>query len=49
MNEFDFGFLSSLIDDPLITDINYNGRHPLGRSFAERTLYDRFFTRSRVL
>jgi pilus assembly protein CpaF len=26
MNEFEFGFLSSLIEDPLITDINYNGR-----------------------
>jgi pilus assembly protein CpaF len=27
MNEFDFGFLNNLIEDPLITDINYNGRH----------------------
>jgi pilus assembly protein CpaF len=26
MNEFDFGFLNGLIEDPLITDINYNGR-----------------------
>ncbi len=27
MNEFDFGFLTEFIEDPLITDINYNGRH----------------------